>query len=130
MAINYDDHHKHSRYLILNAGLPGFSPREMALIGQAVRYHRKGLPSLGPFAALMKPGDQEILDRCSVLLRLAEDLERSRDQAVAEAHVLANGSGVELALVSEAPVPVARWAAAREGELFEHAFGAPLRFVG
>lgn len=130
VAINYDDHHKHSRYLILNAGLPGFSPREMALIGQAVRYHRKGLPSLGPFAALMKPGDQEILDRCSVLLRLAEDLERSRDQAVAEAHVLANGSGVELALVSEEPVPVARWAASRESELFEHAFGAPLRFVG
>ncbi|MFM9127064.1 MAG: HD domain-containing protein, partial [Solirubrobacterales bacterium] len=104
VAINYDDHHKHSRYLILNAGLPGFSQREMALIGQVVRYHRKGQPSPGLFESLMKPGDQEILDRCSVLLRLAEDLERSRDQAVAEAHVLMNGAGVELALVSEEPV--------------------------
>ena len=43
-AVDYDDHHKHSRYLILNAGLPGFSPREVALIGQAARYHRKGNP--------------------------------------------------------------------------------------
>ena len=42
MAVDYDDHHKHSRYLILNAGLPGFSPRETALIGQMARYHRKG----------------------------------------------------------------------------------------
>ena len=25
VAVDYDDHHKHSRYLILNAGLPGFS---------------------------------------------------------------------------------------------------------
>ena len=25
-AVDYDDHHKHSRYLILNAGLPGFTP--------------------------------------------------------------------------------------------------------
>ena len=25
MSIDYDDHHKHSRYLILNGGLPGFS---------------------------------------------------------------------------------------------------------
>src|SRR4051812_1955630 len=25
-AVDYDDHHKHSRYLILNAGLPGYSP--------------------------------------------------------------------------------------------------------
>ena len=43
-AVDYDDHHKHSRYLILNAGLPGYSPRETALIGQAARYHRKGQP--------------------------------------------------------------------------------------
>ena len=130
VAINYDDHHKHSRYLILNAGLPGFSQREMALIGQIVRYHRKGQPVAGPFEALMKPGDPELIERCAVLLRLAEDLERSRDQAVAEAHVLANGKGVELALVADTPVPVARWAAARESELFERAFGQPLRFVG
>ena len=46
-AVDYDDHHKHSRYLILNAGLPGFTTRETALIGQMARYHRKGNPSLG-----------------------------------------------------------------------------------
>ena len=51
-AVDYDDHHKHSRYLILNAGLPGFSPRETALIGQAARYHRKGQPGLREFAPL------------------------------------------------------------------------------
>ena len=26
MTISYDDHHKHSRYLILSAELPGFDP--------------------------------------------------------------------------------------------------------
>ena len=46
-AVDYDDHHKHSRYLILNAGLPGYTTRETALIGQMARYHRKGNPSLG-----------------------------------------------------------------------------------
>ena len=46
-AVDYDDHHKHSRYLILNAGLPGYTTRETALIGQMARYHRKGKPSLG-----------------------------------------------------------------------------------
>ena len=34
MAVDYDDHHKHTRYLILSGGLPGFSPREVALIAQ------------------------------------------------------------------------------------------------
>ena len=44
MSVDYDDHHKHSRYLILNAGLPGFAPAEVAIIAQAARYHRKGMP--------------------------------------------------------------------------------------
>ena len=77
MAVDYDDHHKHSRYLILNAGLPGFRPREVALIAQMARYHRKGSPTLGELAPLMRKGDDELLARCSALLRLAEQLERS-----------------------------------------------------
>src|SRR5919197_310488 len=81
VAVDYDDHHKHSRYLILNAGLPGYSPRESALIGQAARYHRKGTPGLGEFAPLAHPGDAQMLDRISAMVRLAEELERSRDQA-------------------------------------------------
>ena len=51
MTVDYDDHHKHSRYLVLNAGLPGFQQRELALIGQAVRYHRKGDAVAGPVRA-------------------------------------------------------------------------------
>ncbi len=82
MSVDYDDHHKHSRYLILNAGLPGYSPIEVAIVAQAARYHRKGMPDPGPLAALFGPGDAARLDRCAVLLRLAEDLERSRDQLV------------------------------------------------
>ena len=45
MTISYDDHHKHSHYLIVSAELPGFDPRERALIAQISRYHRKGAPS-------------------------------------------------------------------------------------
>ena len=58
-AVDYDDHHKHSRYLILNAGLPGFTPRETALIGQMARYHRKGNPTLGWIAPLARDGDED-----------------------------------------------------------------------
>ena len=122
VAVDYDDHHKHSRYLVLNAGLPGFTPREVALIGQIIRYHRKGMPSLGPFAGLTKEGDAELLDRCAVLLRLAEDLERSRDQLVKEVHASVNGENVTLELVADGPAEVPRWAVSRESELFERAF--------
>src|SRR3954451_19622531 len=126
MTIDYDDHHKHSRYLVLNAGLPGFTQREVALIGQAVRYHRKGMPSLGPFEALAEDGDEQRLDRMSIFLRLAEDLERSRDQAVHAARVAVEDGRVTLALEADEDVRVARWAAGRETELFERAFGRAL----
>ena len=68
MTISYDDHHKHSRYLIVSAELPGFDPRERALIAQISRYHRKGLAKLGEMAVLAQDGDEELLDRCSVIL--------------------------------------------------------------
>ena len=126
MTVDYDDHHKHSRYLVLNGGLPGFSPREVALIGQAVRYHRKGTPGLGPFGPLMHKGDQQLLLRLSVLLRLAEDLERPRDQLVQAVDAVIDGERVELRLQAEGDVSVSRWAAARETDLFASAFGREL----
>jgi exopolyphosphatase/guanosine-5'-triphosphate,3'-diphosphate pyrophosphatase len=126
MTVDYDDHHKHSRYLILNGGLPGFTPREVALVGQAARYHRKGSPGFGPFGPLMRKGDEALLGRISTLLRLAEDLERPRDQLVREAHADVDDGRVELRLVTDGDASVSRWAAARENELFESAFGREL----
>ena len=125
-AIDYDDHHKHSRYLILNAGLPGFSPRETVLIGQIARYHRKGNPGLGPFSALARDGDGELVTRCSTVLRLAEELERSRDQAVDRVEVRIDDGRVELRLRAHEDVSVGRWLAQREADLFLKAFGREL----
>jgi exopolyphosphatase / guanosine-5'-triphosphate,3'-diphosphate pyrophosphatase len=122
MSIDYDDHHKHSRYLILNGSLPGFTPVETAIIAQAARYHRKGMPAPGPMAALFDAGDIAILDRCATLLRLAEDLERSRDQLVRDTSLELSDDGVELRLIADGESAVPRWAAGRERELFARAF--------
>ena len=126
MSIDYDDHHKHSRYLILNAGLPGFSPRETALIGQMARYHRKGYPRLGQFSALGRDGDDDLLTRCAAVLRVAEQLERSRDQAVDRVRVKVDDGRVELKLDAHEDVTIARWAAMTEAEVFKKAFGREL----
>jgi exopolyphosphatase/guanosine-5'-triphosphate,3'-diphosphate pyrophosphatase len=126
MSVDYDDHHKHSRYLILNAALPGYSPSELALVAQATRYHRKGLPDMGELAPLARPGDNARLDRLACLLRLAEDLERSRDQSVRSADVHVHNGSVRLDLQADEGVEVARWAAEREVDLFRRAFGKGL----
>ena len=128
-AVDYDDHHKHSRYLILNAGLPGFSPRETALIGQAARYHRKGQPGLRAFALLARKGDEALLARCAAVLRVVEQLERAHDQAVRHAVVAVRDGHVELRLQSRADATVSRWGAEQEADVFRRAFGRELRVV-
>jgi exopolyphosphatase/guanosine-5'-triphosphate,3'-diphosphate pyrophosphatase len=125
-AIDYDDHHKHSRYLILSAGLPGYSPRETALIGQAARYHRKGNPGLGEFTALARDGDEAMLNRLAAAVRIAEQLERSRDQAVSAFDVSVDNGQVDLRLRAKEDVTVARWATERQGDVFRKAFGRNL----
>jgi exopolyphosphatase/guanosine-5'-triphosphate,3'-diphosphate pyrophosphatase len=125
-AVDYDDHHKHSRYLILSAGLPGFNPREVGLIGQAVRYHRKGNPGLGEFSSLAREGDEELLTRIAASVRIAEQLERSRDQAVTACDVHVDDGQVKLKLHASEDVTIARWATERQGDVFKRAFGREL----
>ena len=129
VRVDYDDHHKHSRYLILNGGLPGWTQREIALVAQMARYHRKGSPGLDDLSALGRKGDRELVARGSALLRLAEQLERSRDQLVRAAHVHVANGHVELRLEGTGDVSLAKWAAERESDLFERAFEKKLDVV-
>jgi exopolyphosphatase/guanosine-5'-triphosphate,3'-diphosphate pyrophosphatase len=125
VAVNYDDHHRHSHYLTLNAGLPGFTPRELILIGLIARYHRKGAPDASELGDLAEPGDGERLRLLCGVIRLAEQLERSRDRAITDVTVTANGGGVSLHTHChpslDATVPI--WAARRNADLLSDALG-------
>jgi exopolyphosphatase/guanosine-5'-triphosphate,3'-diphosphate pyrophosphatase len=90
------------------------------------RYHRKGEPTIGQFSALARKGDDALLSRCSAVLRLAEQLERSRDQAVDRVDVRVEDGRVELLLEAHEDVSIARWAAQKEQEVFRRAFGRDL----
>jgi hypothetical protein len=92
------------------------------------RYHRKGMPKLGEIAALTRDGDEHLLERDSVILRLAEHLERGRDQSVSEARLRANGDGVDLHLEAAGDLMLPRWSVERygDGEAFARVFGRRL----
>jgi exopolyphosphatase/guanosine-5'-triphosphate,3'-diphosphate pyrophosphatase len=122
VAVDYDDHHKHSQYLILNAGLPGYTQREIGLVAQAARYHRKGTPALDDIEPLAEKGDAGLVARCATLLRVAEQLERSRDQLVRHARLAVADGSVELRLEGDGDVSLARWAAQRTEDVFERTF--------
>jgi exopolyphosphatase / guanosine-5'-triphosphate,3'-diphosphate pyrophosphatase len=125
VAVNYDDHHRHSHYLTLNAGLPGFSPRELILIGLIARYHRKGAPDASELGDLAEPGDKRRLQLLCGVIRLAEQLERSRDQTITDVRISANGDTVSLRAAADPArdVTVPIWAARRNAGLLAEALG-------
>jgi exopolyphosphatase/guanosine-5'-triphosphate,3'-diphosphate pyrophosphatase len=127
-AIDYDDHHRHSHYLILNAGLPGFSPREVVLIGLIARYHRKGDPDPSELGDLAAKGDGERLRLLCGLIRLAEQLERSRDRSVRAVRVAAADGGVALKAETDprGDATVGIWAARRNSDLLAEALRRPV----
>ncbi len=124
-AIDYDDHHRHSHYLVLNAGLPGFTPRELVLVGLIARYHRKGDPHEKELGDLARAQDGERLRVLCGIIRLAEQFERSRDGAIRRVSVSARNGSValdtEVDRGRDPSVPI--WAARRNADLLAEALG-------
>ncbi|HEY8546205.1 MAG TPA: Ppx/GppA phosphatase family protein [Acidimicrobiales bacterium] len=79
LFVSHSGHHKHSYYVIRNSEhLAGFTDREVELIAQVARYHRKSPPAKrhDAFAAL-PPEDQRRVQLLSGLLRIAVGLDRN-----------------------------------------------------
>lgn len=131
VTIDYDDHHRHSHYLIVNSGLPGFSPWELEVIAAIARWHRKGEPDAGALGALRRKGDGARLTVLCGIIRMAEQFERSRDRAVASIDLSQHNGAVTLRAHTHGADPtVAIWSAQRNADLLAEAIGEPVEVVG
>jgi exopolyphosphatase / guanosine-5'-triphosphate,3'-diphosphate pyrophosphatase len=79
LAISHEAHHKHSYYLIRNAEqLSGFTDREIELIAQISRYHRRSEPKgKHPEFAALRHDDQQVVRKLAGILRVAIALDRT-----------------------------------------------------
>jgi exopolyphosphatase/guanosine-5'-triphosphate,3'-diphosphate pyrophosphatase len=87
--ISHSGHHKHSYYVIRNSEhLAGFTDREIELIAQVARYHRKSAPKAKheEWRALRRP-DRELVVHLAAVLRVAIGLDRSHRSRVARTSV-------------------------------------------
>jgi len=105
-GVAYSNRHKHARYLILDEGLPGFARDDMAAIAQIVRYIPKGTPEADTRVELL-----------AGVLRIAEQLERTRSPDVNGLAVRLDDEAV-IVLVDAGPnAGVGLWAAAHSTDL-------------
>jgi len=117
--------HKHSLYLIRNAALDGWTPRELLMMANVARYHRKALPSErhGDYMALEEP-DRAVVRRLAALLRVAEGLDADHFQVVDQVEVVDEGHQLRLELRARDQPDL--WAAGQNADLFESEFGRHL----
>ncbi len=113
-VIGYKGHHRHSAALIENNGLPGFSPREMAIVTLLALYHRKGNPSVGEYGGLLEKGDEDLVRRLTCILRMAEFLERGRNAVVSDVVVTWTDQELAFTLVADEHPAVELWDAERK----------------
>lgn len=127
--INYSGHHRHSYHLIVHSDLPGWSAREVNIIANLARYHRRAdpKPSHGNLARLSK-ADRELVCALAAILRIADGLDRTHMQRVRAVHIAVAGGEARFDVEADEEPTVDTWGASRKSGLFEAVYGLRPRF--
>jgi exopolyphosphatase/guanosine-5'-triphosphate,3'-diphosphate pyrophosphatase len=123
--INHAKHHKHAYHLIQHADLQGFSTREVEVIANVARYHRKASPKKRhPNFARLDRADRLLVRQLAALVRVADGLDRTHTQRVTGVGVETARGKIRLVLEAVSDPQVEVWDAERKAGLFARAFGA------
>jgi len=81
--ISFRNHHEHSYYIIRSSNLLGFNPREINIMANIARFHRKKLPRpRNSNIAELSRTDRKIVRILATFLRLAESLDRGHTASI------------------------------------------------
>ena len=130
-TVSRSKHHKHSYQLIRDneAKLGDFTSRQVELIANVARYHRKALPSPKHEAyAGLSSGDQRIVQELAALLRLADGLDRPHLQSVKELRCEVTDRHARISVRSLIEPGLHIEGASRKRELFEVVYSLPVEF--
>jgi exopolyphosphatase/guanosine-5'-triphosphate,3'-diphosphate pyrophosphatase len=127
--ISHAKHHKHAYHLIMHGDLPGYSAREVELIANIARYHRRAYPkkSHENLASLGK-ADRRMVRQLSAILRVADGLDRTHARTITAIAVEHDDDATRLLLESQMQPRVEMWDADRKAGLFEKVYRSELEF--
>jgi exopolyphosphatase/guanosine-5'-triphosphate,3'-diphosphate pyrophosphatase len=124
MFIGSRSHHKHSHYLISESDLFGLRRRELAIIANIARYHRRALPqqSHAPFVALDRD-ERMIVSKLGAILRVANALDKEHREKLANLRVVVEGDQLVLLAGNLSDLTMERLALASRSDFFAQVFG-------
>ena len=105
LFVSHAAHHKHSYYVIRNSDqLVGFTERELELIAQVARYHRKSLPKPkhSEYMAL-RPKERKSVSLLAGMLRIGIALDRTRAGVVEDVRCRITRRGAPTVVMTPTP---------------------------
>jgi exopolyphosphatase/guanosine-5'-triphosphate,3'-diphosphate pyrophosphatase len=130
LFLSFDEHHSHSRYIIKNSEPLGFNQREVNVMANAAYFHRKWSErknrSDGDYNVLSRD-DKKLADTLGVFLRMAEGLDRSRQQTVRYARLDRKKRAISLFLELSRPSPMELYSIERAVGQFKKVFACGYR---
>ncbi len=112
-------HHKHGAYLVRNGQLRGFAPDEVELLAAVVRWHRRGEPRVSDEFPLLDAAAIDRVRTLAAILRVADGLDRSRNQNVYGLDAMVTPSLVLLRVRALDDAELEIWGARRKRALLE-----------
>ena len=117
--ISRERHHKHSKYLIENGHLRGFSAEEVSVIANVARYHRKSMPSLEDKSYKKLSGHgRKVVSVGAALLRIADGLDRSHSAVITGLSCRVTNKRVDVTLKSRGDAELELWGARSKRGMF------------
>ncbi|MBL0926977.1 MAG: Ppx/GppA family phosphatase [Phycisphaerales bacterium] len=122
--INYSKHHKHSYHLIIHSDLAGFNQRELGIVANVARYHRRAEPKLKhPGFAKLAEADRSLVRRLAAVLRIADGLDRTHTQNITSVSLRLKSRTAVFTVQARSDPAVDIWGAERKSRLFAKVFG-------
>ena len=123
MHVSYQDHQKHSYYLISHAGLRGFTSDQVAIVANVARYYRKATPSdEDDNFAQLSAWQKDVVCKLTAILRIADALDRGRRRAIRDVGVEASDGKVRFRARLRGDADVEMEAAERRVKYFGKVF--------
>jgi exopolyphosphatase/guanosine-5'-triphosphate,3'-diphosphate pyrophosphatase len=124
LFVSSRSHHKHSYYLISSSELFGLRKRELELIANIARYHRRALPQRSHTAFISLDRDERmIVSKLAAILRVANALDKDHLQNVIDLKISREGDQVVLLAQNASDLTMGRLALASRSDFFTEIFG-------
>ena len=126
--LSFNDHHLHAHYVISNAGLLGFDQKEITIMANVAKYHRKKYPTKKSLKSThLDENSKDVVVILAVFVRLAEKLDRSHCAIVKKAEFLSvEKDHALLSLLSDSDCTMEAWSVEKNEAAFYSAFGKKL----